>query len=199
MPPSFISTSCHLVPPRPNSRTKHDSLWFSTPLSLITTIRPAKPTRARSAPSECLIMCPFKCQCQALAPAPAPCLHYQNSLWPLWPLTLTTSHGLQCVTLALPDYDMDAGMLGPYDWSEWCHHVMTQLAVHILCTPNHAMTVGRHVTPISTSTFAESSPTLTDSAIPARGVKLGWKDTPYLHVDGVIGSDIHPLGHNSSP
>jgi hypothetical protein len=94
---------------------------------------------------------------------------------------------------------MDVGTSGPYDWSEWCHHVMTQLAVHTLCTPDHVMTVGRHATPISMSTITESSLTLTNSAIPAKGVKLGWKDAPYLHVDGAIGSNIRLLSHNSSP
>jgi hypothetical protein len=187
------------MPPRPNSWAKHNSLQFLTPLLPITTIRSTKLTHARSAPSEHLIMHPIKRQCQALAPAPVPHLHYQNSLWPLRPLTLTTSHSLQCVTLALPDYNMDAGTSGPYDWSEWCHHVMTQLAVHTLCTPDHVMTVGRRATPISMSTIAESLPTLTDSAIPARDVRLNGKDTFYPHVDGDIGSDIRLLGHNSLP
>jgi hypothetical protein len=49
------------------------------------------------------------------------------------------------------------------------------------------------------STIAESLPGPTDSAIHAKGIKLSRKDAPYLHVDGMIGSNIHLLGHNSSP
>jgi hypothetical protein len=49
------------------------------------------------------------------------------------------------------------------------------------------------------STITESLPRLTDSAIHAKGIKLSRKDAPYLHIDGVIGSDIRPLSHNSSP
>jgi hypothetical protein len=101
--------------------------------------------------------------------------------------------------LALLDYDMDVDTSGPYDWGGWFRHVMTQLAVHTLCTPNHAMTVGILVTPISMLTITKSLPALINSAIHAKGVRLNGKDAPYLCIDGMIGSDICPLGHNSSP
>jgi hypothetical protein len=196
---SIIPTPCHLVPPRPNSWAKRDSSWSLTPPMPITTIR----STSRYVPSLCLASTLSRTQLNAST------RHQHQPQHPIFPrqthcghcghLHLLPSPASQCATLALLDYDMDVDMSGPYDWSKWSHHVMTQVAMHTLCTPNHAMTVGTHVTPILMSTIAESLPAPIDYVIPARDVRLNWKDTFYPHVDGEISSDILLLGHNSSP